>query len=98
MKLKEFKKKNKFDKVILFGSFARGDFKNDSDVDVIIVDKRFKRMDYFKRGNGLWLKWHIEHKIKYPVDFICYSPEEFDKLKKKVSIVSEALREGIIIE
>jgi hypothetical protein len=31
------------------------------------------------------------------VDFICYTPEEFEKLKKEVSIVSEALKEGIEI-
>jgi hypothetical protein len=30
-------------------------------------------------------------------DFICYTPEEFEKLKKEVSIVSEALKEGIEI-
>jgi hypothetical protein len=31
------------------------------------------------------------------VDFICYTPEEFEKLKKEVSIVSEAFKEGIEI-
>jgi hypothetical protein len=36
--------------------------------------------------------------LNYPVDFLCYTPEEFNKLKKEVSIVSEALKEGIEIE
>jgi hypothetical protein len=35
--------------------------------------------------------------LNYPVDFLCYTPEEFNKLKKEVSIVSEALKEGIEI-
>jgi hypothetical protein len=36
--------------------------------------------------------------LNYPVDFLCYTPEEFNKLKKEVSIVSEALKEGVEIE
>jgi hypothetical protein len=35
--------------------------------------------------------------LRYPVDFLCYTPKEFEREKKKVSIVSEALREGIEI-
>ena len=34
---------------------------------------------------------------KYPVDFLCYTPEEFDKLKGRVGIVSQAVKEGIEI-
>src|SRR3989338_5829633 len=43
------------------------------------------------------IEWHVKHKIGYPVDFICYTPDEFNRLKHEVSIVSEALREGIEI-
>ena len=39
------------------------------------------------------MKWPLD----LPADFICYTPEEFEKLKKEVSIVSEALKEGIEI-
>jgi len=31
------------------------------------------------------------------VDFICYTVDEFNKLKKKISLVSTALKEGIEI-
>lgn len=81
--------------MIIFGSYARGDFKKDSDVDILISDKRFKGKKPAERSKGLWISWHINQKIKKPVDFICYSPEEFEKEKKRVSIVSEAVREGI---
>ena len=96
--IKKFKSAYGFERVILFGSFARGDFKKESDVDLILVDKRFSSKNVFERGKGLWIKWHVEQKLRYPVDFICYSPEEFERLKKKVSLVSEALKEGIEIE
>lgn len=94
-RLKEFKKANGVDKMILFGSFARGDFRKDSDVDLIVVDKKFSKLGRFERGKGFWISWHEKHKIPHPVDFIFYSPKEFEKLSKEVSIVSEALREGI---
>jgi hypothetical protein len=45
------------------------------------------------RLKGLWLKWSLD----LPSDFICYKPEESEKLKKEVSIVSEAIREGVEI-
>jgi len=34
---------------------------------------------------------------RYPVDFLCYTPEEFEKLRKRISIVSVALKTGIEI-
>ncbi|MEM7826914.1 MAG: nucleotidyltransferase domain-containing protein [Candidatus Aenigmatarchaeota archaeon] len=96
-KIREFKKANKFEKVILFGSYARGDFDENSDVDLVIADKKFKGKNVFERSKGLWIKWHVKQKIGKPVDFLCYTPEEFNKFKKEVSIVSEALKEGIEI-
>jgi predicted nucleotidyltransferase len=90
-KIKEFKKKIGVEKIIIFGSFARGEFKEDSDIDLILIGKKFRGKDPFKRSKGLWLKWDLG----LPVDFLCYTPEEFEELKKKVSIVSEAVREGI---
>jgi predicted nucleotidyltransferase len=89
--IKKFKKKIKADEVIIFGSFARGEFGEDSDIDLLLVSKKFRGKKFHERFKGLWLKWHLD----LPVDFICYTPEEFNKLKKEVSIVSEALREGI---
>lgn len=96
-KLRKFKRDKKIEKLILFGSFARGEYKPESDVDLIVVDKRFVGIDRFKRGKGFWISWHKKHRISYPVDFLFYTPKEFEKLKREVSIVSEALKEGIEI-
>jgi predicted nucleotidyltransferase len=91
--IKKFKKKIKADKIIIFGSFARGEFGEHSDIDLLLVSKKFRGKDFHERFKGLWLKWNLN----LPVDFICYTHEEFEKLKKEVSIVSEALKEGIEI-
>lgn len=92
-KIENFKQRIGVDKIIIFGSFARGEFGKDSDIDLILVDEGFEGKEFHKRTKGFWLKWDLG----IPVDFICYTPEEFNKLKKRVSIVSEALKEGIAI-
>ena len=92
-KVTAFKDKIGAEKIIVFGSFARGDFGEHSDVDLLLVSKKFRKKNFRERFRGLWLKW--DHDL--PVDFIPYTPEEFEKLRKRVSIVSEALREGIEI-
>ena len=77
--------------MILFGSLARGDATADSDADIIVVSKKFHGKSSLRRSPPLYLAWDLD----YSVDFICYTPQEFEKLKKRVSIVSEAIKEGI---
>lgn len=35
--------------------------------------------------------------LNYPVDFLGYTPEEFNKLRKRIIIVKHAVEEGIEI-
>jgi len=86
---KDFHVKN----VIFFGSRAEGRTKRNSDIDLIIVSNEFKGMDFFERVSSMYDYWDAD----IPVDFLCYTEEEFNKLKKLVSIVSSALKKGIII-
>jgi len=96
-KLEYFKRKASKDipinKMILFGSRAKGKTGKDTDADLIIVSPAFSTMDFFKRGAMMYNYWDL----RMPVDFLCYSPEEFEALRKRVSIVSTALKEGIEI-
>ena len=80
-------------KLIFFGSRARGKAGSDSDIDLIIVSPKFKKLDFFQRGAKMYGYW----KLNFPVDFLCYTPEEFKKLSKEITIVSEAVKEGIVI-
>lgn len=79
--------------MIFFGSRATGKAHQDSDIDIIIVSPKFRETKFRYRPLGFYRHWTL----KYPVDFLCYTPEEFEKLRKRVSIVSEALKEGIEI-
>lgn len=100
--IKKFKKniedKYDIDHIILFGSRASGKPHKDSDVDLMIVSKDFKGKKSYKRSPELYLEWHLNSKIPLPVDFLCYTPEEFNRLKKQISIVKEAVTTGIVIE
>ena len=80
-------------KMILFGSRAKGKCGRDRDVDLIIVSPKFRKLDFFERGAKMYDYWDLN----YPVDFLCYTPEEFNKLKKQITIVREAVKEGIEI-
>ncbi len=92
--LKAFKLKNGIERMYLFGSRAKGKPRPESDVDLIIVSPRFRGKGILERSPPLYLKWEYE----YPVDFLCYTPAEFVRLKKQVSIVSQALRDGIEVK
>ena|SRR3989338_11208075 len=80
-------------KMLFFGSFVYGKQHKWSDIDLVIVSKKFKRKKTYKRARRLYDYWNLD----YPVDFLCYTPEEFNKLKKQITIVKEAVREGIEI-
>jgi len=64
-----------------------------SDIDLIIVSKQFKGKGLLQRAPPLHLKWNLN----YPVDLLCYTPEEFNKLKKQITLVRYAVKEGIEI-
>jgi predicted nucleotidyltransferase len=96
-KIQSFKKRLAVDfdisRMLLFGSFAREDFKKWSDIDLLIVSRDFANVKKARRAVRLYDYWTF----KLPVDFLCYTPEEFSRLSKGVTIVREAVREGIEI-
>lgn len=78
-------------KVILFGSRARGDWLEESDYDFVVVSERFQGVHFVSRPVELYKYWH-----GHPgVELLCYTPEEFDRKRRQITIVREAVREGI---
>lgn len=78
------------DKVLLFGSRSRGEAGRDSDVDILVVSEAFVGLSHLKRVALVGESWDLP----YPVDFLCYTPSEFERRRLEVSIVSVALEEG----
>ena len=81
-------------KMILFGSRASGKPHRWSDFDLIIVSENFRKQGGLRRGVGFYDYWDLD----YPVDFLCYTPEEFNKLKNQITIVREAVKTGVVIK
>lgn len=78
------------ERVVLFGSRARGDARPLSDVDLLVVSSAFQGKSLGERAGPLYVAWDLD----LPVDFLCYTPEEFARERDRVSIVRGALDEG----
>ncbi|MBU4246603.1 MAG: nucleotidyltransferase domain-containing protein [Nanoarchaeota archaeon] len=65
-----------------------------SDIDLIIVSPKFRKLDFIERGARMYDYWNLN----YPADFLCFTPEEFKERAKKISIVSEAIKNGIEVK
>jgi len=94
--IKEFKKKLKklgVDRIIFFGSRANGTFNSESDFDIVAISKNFNGIKWHKRSLKIYLAW----KENKPLEVLCYTPDEFEKLKNKMTIVKIAAEEGIEI-
>ena len=74
-------------KVLLFGSRAKGNNDPDSDIDIIIVS------DYFRDIHPLKRMTFVLKKIRFPkhIDALCYTPEEFEKIQKTSVVVWDAV-------
>jgi len=94
-KVKRFARKIRkaFDvqKIVLFGSRARGDWLHTSDYDFLIVSKDFEGLNFLNRPANVLNKT----KEYFATDLLCYTPEEFARKKKQIGIVSQAVKEGI---
>lgn len=78
--------------VLIFGSRVKGEATKESDVDVIIVSDFFRGIKFVKRMAAvLRLIRFSRH-----VDFICYTPEEFERIKDASIVVKTAVSEGVI--
>jgi predicted nucleotidyltransferase len=85
------------DKVILFGSRARGNAREDSDVDLLIVETEPFGTQRSRRKETARLYLALR-KLAIPKDLLLYSRDEFERLKDSAHhIVGRALREGRVL-
>lgn len=80
------------ERVFLFGSRARGDEREDSDYDLIIVSPRFEGVHPLDRGRGLRELW-MRVGGYGSMDLICMTPEDFEAAKLRISIIQAVLPE-----
>jgi len=80
-------------RIILFGSRARGDHRPTSDYDILVVSPRFRNVRWVERAGLVMRRWDM------PLDLepICLTPAEYRRRSKELSIVGEAIREGVSV-
>jgi predicted nucleotidyltransferase len=84
-------------KIILFGSYARGEENADSDLDLLIIqDAPFVPEN--SRLKEMGMLWRLLADIKIPKDILIYTPDEVARWKSSLNhIIPNALREGIVL-
>ncbi|MDO8582504.1 MAG: nucleotidyltransferase domain-containing protein [bacterium] len=76
------------EKIILFGSRARGDYRTDSDYDFIILKKTDER--FVQRSQSI-------PDLPMRTDCFVYTPEEFATMKDSNPFIIEALKNSITL-
>jgi len=83
------------DKIILFGSYARGDFKKNSDIDILILKKGLKNERNVT--NNLYLQF-FNKKISVPIDLIAIDYDKYYQLNNDIGYIYKTIQqEGKVI-
>lgn len=78
------------ERVILFGSYVRGEANENSDVDLMIIAE--SNLPRFKRSRELY---KLFRPYPFGMDLLVYTPQEVERGKRSpISFVSTVLREG----
>jgi predicted nucleotidyltransferase len=83
------------DKIILFGSYARGDAGKYSDIDLMVLKKGVTD------GRKISMKLHVlffKHKVRFPIDVFVMDYDRFyGLLDNKACMYKDIEREGKVI-
>ena len=81
------------DKIILFGSQARGEGRTRSDLDILVIKE--SDVPRWDRGGDIY---RALRDIMVPMDILVYTPEEvYDWSEVKRAFVTTAVREGKVL-
>ena len=83
------------EKIILFGSHARGTATVDSDIDIVVISKDFRGKNIFERAR-ITMEAEVAtiRKFMVPFDIITMTPEEF---KKGTSLIADYAKKGKVL-
>lgn len=81
------------EKVVLFGSRVTGEADEESDLDVIVVSHIFDQIPFIRRMAFMLKKVRFTKHI----DFLCYAPQEFERIQHTSAVLQDALQYGEVI-
>ena len=83
------------EKIILFGSYAKGNYRKNSDIDILILKKGLKNERDIT--NRLYMNLFNE-RISVPVDLIAMDYDKFDQLNNDIGYIYKTIKqEGKVI-
>ena len=83
------------DKIILFGSYARGDYRKNSDIDILILKRGLKNEREIT--NNLYMNF-FNNKISIPVDIIAVDYDKYNNLNNDIGYIYKTIKqEGEIL-
>lgn len=80
-------------RVILYGSYAKGNFRKDSDIDLVVVSDDFKGMNLRKRLEILGI---AAVRLMKPIEAYGVTPDEI-KSPVETSFLKEVLNSGVTV-
>ena len=83
------------ERIVLFGSYARRENKDNSDIDILII---MKNLENERKITGLLYKELLNTNISIPIDFLAIDYDKYNKLKDKIGYIYKTInREGQIL-
>jgi len=77
--------------IILFGSFKDGTFREDSDIDLVVISDDFDGMDYWQRIDILS---EAIYEVFEPIEAVAITPDEWNR---RESLVVDYARNGEVV-
>jgi predicted nucleotidyltransferase len=78
------------DQIILFGSYARGNSTEKSDIDLLIIKKELKNS--FAIIDSIYMAFY-ENKIKIPVDLLAIDFNRYNEINNEIGYIYKTIKE-----
>jgi predicted nucleotidyltransferase len=83
------------DKILVFGSYAKGNYSKDSDLDIAVISRDFNEKDIFQKAQMLkGLKWALVEKFEVAFDIV---PVSLKQWQESSSLVVDFIKEGKVL-
>ena len=79
------------DKLILFGSYATGQYRQDSDIDIVVISQDFENKSYWERIDILA---GAIYDIFEPIEATAFTPEEW---QSRESFIADFAENGEVV-
>jgi len=81
----------KVDKLILFGSYATGQYRQDSDIDIVVISRDFQNRSHWERIDILS---DAIYALFEPIEATAFTPDEW---QSRESIIADFAQNGEVV-